>query len=245
MRIPGAEAALEHIASWAARGRWKEECHRVLDEHLEPVCAKVGIDEDELAELLGEHHYQMIQACAFEDFLSRRIEPKARNVIDDYLDQRAWKESIPGRDYLRALRDSMMSIYEVVGVKPGRGLVLRDLLRGGEPVEVDERLGSESAVIGGDRERSCLPSRVAGPAAQRRAPNLDRVGEGAEGSAPFSSCSPPKPLYITAPCGLQRFCNCGTLTKGGRNSLRAATLSGPFAAPDWDCFRNISRLLLF
>ena len=146
MRIPGAEAALEHIASWAARGRWKEECHRVLDEHLEPVCAKVGIDEDELAELLGEHHYQMIQACAFEDFLSRRIEPKARNVIDDYLDQRAWKESIPGRDYLRALRDSMMSIYEVVGVKPGRGMVLRDLLRGGEPVEVDERLGSESAV---------------------------------------------------------------------------------------------------
>ena len=101
MRIPGAEEALEHIASWAARGRWKEECHRVLDEHLEPVCAKAGIDEDELATLLGEHHYRTIQGCAFEDFISRRIGPKARNVIDDYLDQRAWKESIPGRDYLR------------------------------------------------------------------------------------------------------------------------------------------------
>jgi len=146
MRIPGTEEALEHIASWAARGRWKEECHRILDEHFEPVCAKAGIDEGELAELLGEHHYQTIQGCAFEDFLSRRIGPKARNVIDDYLDQRAWKESIPGRDYLRALRDSVMSIYEVAEVKPGRGLVLRDLLRGGEPVEVDERLGSESAV---------------------------------------------------------------------------------------------------
>jgi hypothetical protein len=146
MRIPGAEEALEHIASWAARVRWKEECHRVLDEHLEPVCAKAGIDEGELAELLGEHHYQTIQGCAFEDFISRRVGPKARNVIDDYLDQRAWKESIPGRDYLRALRDSVMSIYEVVEVKPGRGLVLRDLIRGGEPVEVDERLGSVSAV---------------------------------------------------------------------------------------------------
>ncbi len=146
MRIPGAEEALEHIASWAARGRWKAECHRVLDEHLEPVCAKAGIDEGELAELLGEHHYRTIQGCAFEDFLSRRIGPKARSVIDDYLDQRAWKESIPGRDYLRALRDSVMSIYEVVEVKPGRGLVLRDLIRGGEPVQVDERLGSASAV---------------------------------------------------------------------------------------------------
>jgi hypothetical protein len=146
MRIPGAEEALEHIASWAARGRWKEECHRVLDEHLEPVCAKAGIDEDELAKLLGEHHYEMIQACGFEDFLSRRLGPKSRNVIDDYLDQRAWKESIPARDYLRALRSSVMSIYEVMGVKPGRGLVLRDLIRSGEPVEVDERMGSESLV---------------------------------------------------------------------------------------------------
>jgi hypothetical protein len=146
MKIPGAEEASEHIGSWAARGRWKEECRRVLNEHLEPVCAKAGIDEDELAELLGEQHYQMIQACAFEDFLCRRLGPKNRNVIDDYLDQRAWKESIPGRDYLRVLRDSVMSLYEVVEVKPGRGLVLRDLIRGGAPVEVDERMGSESLV---------------------------------------------------------------------------------------------------
>jgi len=146
MKIPGAEEASEHIGSWAARGRWKEECRRVLNEHLEPVCAKAGIDEDELAKLLGEHHYQMIEACAYEDFLCRRFGPKGRNVIDDYLDQRAWKESIAGRDYLRVLRDSVMSLYEVVEVRRGRGLVLRDLIRGGAPVEVDERMGSESLV---------------------------------------------------------------------------------------------------
>jgi len=35
----------------------------------------------------------------------------------------------------------------VVEVKPDCGLVLRDLVRGGEPVEVDERLGSQSAAI--------------------------------------------------------------------------------------------------
>jgi hypothetical protein len=38
-----------------------------------------------------------------------------------------------------------MSLYEMVEVKPGRGLVLRDLVRGSEPVEVDEQLGSQSA----------------------------------------------------------------------------------------------------
>jgi hypothetical protein len=117
-----------------------------LDEHFEPVCATAGIDEGELEELLGEPHYQMVQACAFEDFLCRRLGPKNRNVIGDYLDQRAWKESLPGRDYLRVLRDSVMSLYEVVEVKPGRGLVLRDLIRGGAPVELDERMGAASLV---------------------------------------------------------------------------------------------------
>jgi hypothetical protein len=38
-------------------------------------------------------------------------------------------------------------LYEVVEVKPRRGLVLRDLVRGGEPVEVDDQLGSQSAAI--------------------------------------------------------------------------------------------------
>ena len=145
MRIPGADEAIEHLARWAGRGRWKEECMRAIAAHFEPVCAKSGISEDELAETLGEFHYEMVEACAFEDFCSRRPASRRSNVIDDYLDQRGWKESIPARDYLRALRGSVMSLYEVVEVKPGRGLVLRDLVRGSEPVEVDEQLGSQSA----------------------------------------------------------------------------------------------------
>lgn len=147
MRIPGADEALEHVARWAARGRWKEECTRAVATHFEPVCAKAGITADELAESLGEFHYEMVEACAFEDFCSRRPASRRGNVIDDYLDQRGWKESIQARDYLRALRGSVMSLYEVVEVKPGRGLVLRDLVRGGEPIEVDDQLGSQSATI--------------------------------------------------------------------------------------------------
>ena len=42
MRIPGADEALEHLARWAARGRWKEECMRAIAAHFEPVCAKAG-----------------------------------------------------------------------------------------------------------------------------------------------------------------------------------------------------------
>jgi hypothetical protein len=40
MRIPGADEAIEHLARWAGRGRWKEECMRAIAAHFEPVCAK-------------------------------------------------------------------------------------------------------------------------------------------------------------------------------------------------------------
>jgi len=80
-------------------------------------------------------------------FVRARLLREGGNVIDDYLEQRGWKTSIQARDYLRTLRGSLMSLYEVVEVKPDRGLVLRDLVRGGQPVEVDEKLGSHSAAI--------------------------------------------------------------------------------------------------
>jgi hypothetical protein len=161
MRIPGADEAIEHLARWAGRGRWKEECIRAIAAHFEPVCAKSGISEDEFAEALGEFHYEMVEACAFEDFCSRRPASRRSNVIDDYLDQRGWKESIQARDYLRALRASVVSLYEVVEVKPNRGLVLRDLVRGGEPVEVDDQLGSQSAEVGIGSPREFSASAVA------------------------------------------------------------------------------------
>jgi hypothetical protein len=75
---------------------------RAIAVHFEPVCAKSGISEDELAEALGEFHYETVEACAFEDFCSRRPASRRSNVIDDYLDQRGWKASIQARDYLRA-----------------------------------------------------------------------------------------------------------------------------------------------
>jgi len=146
MRIAGADEALEHLAAWARRERWREPCQRALAAHFETICRAAGMDEKELAEEIGEEHYEIAQACAFEDFLAGGVGWRGRNVIDDYIDQRGWKEAIGGRDYLRALRASLMSLYEVVEVRPGAGLVLRDLIRDGEPLEVDERLGSESLV---------------------------------------------------------------------------------------------------
>jgi hypothetical protein len=145
MRIAGADKAVGNVMGWALRDHWVDEWSHVLADHVAPVCDDLGIDPEALESTLGADGFAIVFACAVEDFLSRSFGDDGRTVVDDYLKRRGWRESGAARAYLRALRVSTMSLYEVVDLAPGRHLVLRDLVRGGEPVRVDERLGSRTA----------------------------------------------------------------------------------------------------
>ena len=139
---------MKQLSIWlAGRGgaAGKKECMRAIAAHFEPVCAKSGISEGTrrggrrvpLRDGRGMRVRGLLlpPACFEAEQRYRRLPRPARLKA----------RSRP--DYLRALRGSVSSLYEVVEVKPDRGLVLRDLVRGGEPVEVDEQLGSRSAAI--------------------------------------------------------------------------------------------------
>ena len=69
--------------------------------------------------------------------------PDGRNIADDYLRRRGWKESVSTREYIAGLRRSVLSLYEVSGLVPGESMLLRDLVRGGDPVRVWEKSGSQ------------------------------------------------------------------------------------------------------
>jgi hypothetical protein len=60
-------------------------------------------------------------------------------MVDDYLKRRGFKEPASARAYMKAIRSSVMSLYEVSDIVPGQSFVARDLIRGGEPVRVVER----------------------------------------------------------------------------------------------------------
>src|SRR3546814_4559903 len=79
-----------------------------------------------------------------EDLLTRTIEPGDRNIVDDYIRRRGWSESGSTKIYLRALRSSVMSLYEVSEVEPGSGFLVRDLIQGDEPLRVSERSASQT-----------------------------------------------------------------------------------------------------
>ena len=137
--------AFAHLAAWASRGKWRERLDRVVAEHVEDACRRFDLAPAALRGTLGEVHHANLLGCALEDFATRRFDPKRANVIDDYLDHRAWRESPSGREYLWSVRDAVMSLHEVVDLTPGSHLVLRDLIRGGAPVTVYDRLGSQGA----------------------------------------------------------------------------------------------------
>jgi hypothetical protein len=144
MSASGSGRAVAAVMQWAAREEWRGWLEDVIAAHLAPACNAAGVAPDELPDLLGEDAHAQLIGCAFEDFLTREFGPDGRNIVDDYLERRGWTEPVAAKRYLQALRRSVMSVYEVVDTTPGSHFVARDLVRGGEPVRVGDKLGSRS-----------------------------------------------------------------------------------------------------
>jgi hypothetical protein len=141
------DKAIRNIMNWAEQPEWREEQTAVFDAHLTPVCDRIDINQEDLVLELEEHGYGgMLFGLVFEDFISRRLPPDNKNIIDDYLKRRGWRESVPGRRYLQKLRDSVLSLYEVIEVSSGHHCDLRDMVRGGETFRVHEHMGTQNLV---------------------------------------------------------------------------------------------------
>jgi hypothetical protein len=125
------------LAFIGREGDWRDRLQDVVAEHLIPALEEFEIDQDALAELLGEQWSGVLWGCGFEDFLGQHYEDG--NVVDLYLKRRGWKETVLNRAYFAALRDAPVSLYEVSDVQPGSSMVLRDLLSDAAPVTVREK----------------------------------------------------------------------------------------------------------
>ncbi|WP_201842647.1 hypothetical protein [Microvirga zambiensis] len=139
--------SLSGLMKWLTHEEWREPFADVLDLHLGPVCEDYEMDFEDIAEVIGDHWAMTLWGCAFEDFLTQAVEPDGRNIVDDYLKRRGWKESAGNRRYIEALRDSCMSLYEVSEIVPGQSFLARDLLRGGEPIQVSEHSATKSLQV--------------------------------------------------------------------------------------------------
>ena len=155
MKVPGGARAVDNLLRWADSGEWESRRRLVFDAHFGMLLEDLDMSAEELFEGLGNHGETILQFI-IEDFLAAWFgDDEDENVVDEYLKRRGWLEKRPATQYLRGLRDAAPSLYEVQGLDPGRSLTVRDLLRGGDPVRVDERLGSESLA-----QWDCMVARI-------------------------------------------------------------------------------------
>src|SRR3546814_13518487 len=104
---------------------WGEHRGEARGGHLVLAMEEFGFEADERADIVGDHWASVLWGCAFEDLLTRTIQPE-RNIVDDYIRRRGWNESGPTKIYRRALRSSVMSLHEVSEVETGSGFLGRD-----------------------------------------------------------------------------------------------------------------------
>jgi len=128
---------------WLRRDEWNEAFSDLLEKHLRPACSKWDVEIDELSSVIGDDWFMNLWGCAFEDFLTREFADN-RNIVDDYLKRRGWKESATNKAYMAALRSSVMSLYEVSDIILGESFFARDLIRGGDPIRISEKSATRS-----------------------------------------------------------------------------------------------------
>lgn len=136
--------SLAGLMKFAERADWTDPFEDVLAEHFGMAFEAFDLEQDDIPNLLGQHWAGTLWGCAFEDFLTRRGNPDGRNVAEDYLKRRGWKETGQTRRYIGALSSSFMSLYEVSDIVVGESFRARDLILGGAPVLVHERSATQA-----------------------------------------------------------------------------------------------------
>ena len=86
-----------------------------------------------------------VRNYAFEDFLTREI-VDGRNIVDDYLKRRGWRESASVKAYMRALCVFQSSISTKVSSNAvlDTSFLASEQVRGGEQIPISERAASRS-----------------------------------------------------------------------------------------------------
>ena len=128
IKIPA--TAFDGLVKWMVRGPWPEHFEDAIDDHLHAYCDLHDLDTfEEMADKIGQHWVSVLNEMAMNDFLSRDTEDG--NVVDLYLKRRGWNEKAIPKAYLKAIRGSVMSLYEVSEIRPGESFTARDMILGG------------------------------------------------------------------------------------------------------------------
>src|SRR3546814_19867399 len=102
---------LSGVMKFATSPAWGAHLGEALGDHLGLAMEEFDFEAAELADIVGDHWAGVLWGCAFEDLLTRTIQPD-RTIVDDYIRRRGLHERGPTQLYLLVLRSTVMSIHD-------------------------------------------------------------------------------------------------------------------------------------
>jgi hypothetical protein len=121
------ESPFEAVVRYCERELRQQFAQRLVA-HGAAAMRDAGLLPADLPERLGKDAYMMLFTVVVEDFTTRPDAPGGMLVADAYLKRHGWKLTPSARKLIQAVRNSVLGLYEVTGIKAGVGLELRDLL---------------------------------------------------------------------------------------------------------------------
>jgi len=143
------------LIKFLADAKSESECSRyfsvAIDSFFEELMQEEGgLSLEDIELILGEEAYNQIYPCMMEYFFSTDCpdvdDDGYWNIIDSFLKSRGRALSQKQKDYLVNLRNSHMSIYEVVDMVPDKSITLKDLIQNKPKVVVTEKMATIGAV---------------------------------------------------------------------------------------------------
>lgn len=137
---PAIQKLLDHISSNAET---KEYLQLATETFFGELAEQNNLTTlEDIATFLGEEAFELIYPVMLEFFFTNIYEDEngTWNMIDAFLASTdASQLTQDEHAYLRELRDSVMSLYEVTEVAPEAGVTIRDMIRGGDSFFVAEQ----------------------------------------------------------------------------------------------------------
>jgi hypothetical protein len=79
------------LIAWSKREEWRGALAALLDRHSAHACAAAGAEMEDITDVLDDYAATVLWGAAFGDLLATDL-PDGRNIADDYLRRRGWKE---------------------------------------------------------------------------------------------------------------------------------------------------------
>ncbi len=142
MRFDGVGKTLDRLLAWADENGWSTRHAELAEAHLAGSTRALGLSPEEIMRRLGPAA-RPVELFVLDAYLAARFGKVGdKNVVDAYLEKRAWREKPGAVAFLREVRDSDPALYQVERRAPGR-LTVTDLLHDRDSIHVRDWNASE------------------------------------------------------------------------------------------------------